>query len=82
MTAEPAGVNVVRSVHVVSAVTEEASGPSYSVVRLCDSLISAGAEAVSNRPKTGFGIPMMAISGTPWARRWAKTILDRMPGCE
>lgn len=31
-----------RVIHVVPAVTEEASGPSYSVVRLCESLIEAG----------------------------------------
>jgi len=29
-------------IHVVPAITEEASGPSYSVVRLCQSLIEAG----------------------------------------
>jgi glycosyltransferase involved in cell wall biosynthesis len=31
-----------RVIHVVPAITEEASGPSYSVVRLCQSLIEAG----------------------------------------
>ncbi|MGP1666720.1 MAG: glycosyltransferase, partial [Rhodanobacter sp.] len=31
-----------RLIHVVPAITEEASGPSYSVVRLCKSLIEAG----------------------------------------
>jgi glycosyltransferase involved in cell wall biosynthesis len=31
-----------RVIHVVPAVTEEASGPSYSVMRLCQSLIAAG----------------------------------------
>ena len=31
-----------RVIHVVPAVTEEASGPSYSVVRLCESLIEFG----------------------------------------
>lgn len=31
-----------RVIHVVPAVTEEASGPSYSVVRLCESLITEG----------------------------------------
>lgn len=31
-----------RVIHVVPAVTEEASGPSYSVVRLCKSLIESG----------------------------------------
>jgi asparagine synthase (glutamine-hydrolysing) len=27
-------------------------------------------------------LPMLAIPGTPWARRWARTVLDGMPGCE
>jgi glycosyltransferase involved in cell wall biosynthesis len=31
-----------RVIHVVPAITEEASGPTYSVVRLCQSLIEAG----------------------------------------
>ncbi|MCX5720878.1 MAG: glycosyltransferase [Nitrospirae bacterium] len=31
-----------RVIHVVPAITEEASGPSYSVPRLCESLIAAG----------------------------------------
>ena len=32
-------------IHVVPSIAEEASGPSYSVVRLCESLIEAGADA-------------------------------------
>jgi glycosyltransferase involved in cell wall biosynthesis len=32
----------VRAVHVIPAVSEEASGPSYSVVRLCESLVEVG----------------------------------------
>ena len=35
---------VMRVIHVVPAIAEEASGPSYSVVRLCESLISQGQE--------------------------------------
>ena len=35
-----------RVIHVVPAITEEASGPSYSVVGLCESLIIEG-EAVT-----------------------------------
>ena len=31
-----------RVIHVVPAITEEASGPSYSVMRLCQSLIEEG----------------------------------------
>ena len=34
-----------RVIHVVPSVAEEASGPSYSVVRLCESLIETGADA-------------------------------------
>ena len=34
-----------RVIHVVPAVTEEASGPSYSVPRLCESLIRTGVDA-------------------------------------
>lgn len=33
-----------RVIHVVPAITEEASGPSYSVVRMCESLIAQGQE--------------------------------------
>lgn len=33
-----------RVIHVVPAISEEASGPSYSVVRLCESLIAQGQE--------------------------------------
>ena len=33
-----------RAIHVVPAITEEASGPSYSVPRLCESLISTGVD--------------------------------------
>lgn len=32
-------------IHVVPAITEEASGPTYTVVRLCDALIAEGVEA-------------------------------------
>lgn len=31
-----------RAIHIVPAIAEEASGPSYSVVRLCESLIETG----------------------------------------
>lgn len=33
-----------RVIHIVPAIAEEASGPSYSVVRLCESLIAQGQE--------------------------------------
>jgi len=34
----------VTFIHIVPAISEEASGPSYSVVRLCDELINAGCQ--------------------------------------
>ena len=37
--------HVMRVIHVVPAVSDEASGPSYSVVRLCESLIETGTDA-------------------------------------
>lgn len=33
-----------RVIHVVPAITEEAAGPSYSVPRLCESLIGTGVD--------------------------------------
>ncbi|MEN8131642.1 MAG: glycosyltransferase, partial [Pseudomonadota bacterium] len=36
------GKEILRVVHIVPAIAEEASGPSYSVVRLCESLIAQG----------------------------------------
>ena len=36
--------HVMRVIHVVPAVSDEASGPSYSVVRLCEALIETGME--------------------------------------
>ncbi len=56
-------------------------------------------DAVINRPKTGFSLPMakwltdaadqrawsrlpmLNAPGTPWARRWAKVVVDRMLEC-
>ena len=37
-------MGLMRVIHVVPAITEEASGPSYSVVRLCESLIGTGVD--------------------------------------
>jgi glycosyltransferase involved in cell wall biosynthesis len=48
--------SVMRVIHVVPSVDDEASGPSYSVVRLCESLIETGANArvaaLELRPRT------------------------------
>jgi len=35
---------MIRSIHTTPSIAEEASGPSYSVVRLCESLISEGVD--------------------------------------
>lgn len=57
-------------------------------------------EAIVNRPKTGFSLPMvqwlseatdqrawgnlpiLAAPGTPWARRWARIVVEKMTTCE
>lgn len=57
-------------------------------------------DAIINRPKTGFGLPMakwlldatdksawadvplLSAPSTPWARRWAKAIMQEITGCE
>lgn len=72
-----------RVIHVVPAVTEEASGPSYSVVRLCESLLEAGVDsrlvALNWAPKAvsapylttfplGFG--PRRIGRSPTMQRW------------
>lgn len=72
-----------RMIHVIPAISEEASGPSYSVPRLCESLIAAGADvqlAALHRPSSraplpflktfpaGFGPPRLGFS--PKMRRW------------
>ncbi len=72
-----------RLIHVIPAISEEASGPSYSVPRLCESLIAAGADvqlAALYRRSTrsllpflktfsaGFGPPRLGVS--PIMRRW------------
>jgi hypothetical protein len=33
-----------RVIHVVPVITDEASGPSYSVTRLCEALVATGAD--------------------------------------
>jgi glycosyltransferase involved in cell wall biosynthesis len=72
-----------RIIHVVPAVSEEASGPSYSVVRLCESIIDQGHDVtlatldwapISSSPnflKTfplGFG--PRRLGSSPSMRRW------------
>ncbi len=72
-----------RIIHVVPAITEEAAGPSYSVVRLCESLIQQGQqlelavldwEPMPNPPSflkafpLGWGPPRLGRS--PAMRRW------------
>lgn len=40
--------NFGRAIHTFPATLKEASGPSYSVVRLCESLIAGGGEDVTS----------------------------------
>jgi glycosyltransferase involved in cell wall biosynthesis len=70
-------------IHVIPAVSEEASGPSYSVPRLCESLIAAGADvelAALERPSTRSPLPFLKtfppglgpvrLGRSPKLRRW------------
>ena len=70
-------------VHVVSSVSRESSGPSYSVVRLCESMIAAGADvelatldAGPRRPAPAFlrqfprGCGPRRLGRSPALRRW------------
>lgn len=78
-----------RVIHVVPAVTEEASGPSYSVTRLCESLIATGADVrlavldwarMSIQPgyltsfPLGWGPRRLGVS--PQMRRWLEDEAD------
>lgn len=78
-----------RVIHVVPAITEEASGPSYSVPRLCESLIGAGEDvrlaALDWSPARislpylrtfplGLGPRRLGVS--PSMRRWLKAEAD------
>ena len=75
----------IRAVHVVPSIAEEASGPSYSVVRLCQALIDVGesvrlvaldrAPLVSKPPfldvfPLGYGPHRLGFS--PGMRRWLR----------
>jgi len=70
-------------VHVVPAITEEASGPSYSVVRLCESLVEAGGQVtlaamdwapIANPPSVLRTFPMGSgprrLGRSPSMARW------------
>jgi hypothetical protein len=63
-----------RVIHVVPGITEEASGPSYSVPRLCESLIGAGVDLqLAGRIGKGVYASQLAVSeniplgSRPWA---------------
>lgn len=75
-----------RVIHVVPAITEEASGPSYSVVRLCQSLIEAGEDLTlaaldwSHLPATPdflkvfpLGIGPRRLGRSPEMSRWLRS---------
>lgn len=72
-----------RIVHVVPQITEEASGPSYSVVRMCQALIDTGADVrlaaldQSSEPSSlpylktfPWGIGPHRLGFSPTMRRW------------
>jgi len=72
-----------RMIHVVPTLSEEASGPSYSVPRLCESLIASGVAvqlAALQRPSARpslpylktfpFGIGPARLGISPTLRRW------------
>ena len=74
-----------RAIHVIPAVNEEASGPSYSVVRLCESLIGAGVnvqlaalEPAPDRARLPYletfplGIGPRRLGVSPAMRRWLR----------
>lgn len=72
-----------RVIHVVPRISEEASGPSYSVVRLCESLIDAGTDTrlatLESAPKRAnapylttfpYGIGPHRLGRSPRMRQW------------
>jgi glycosyltransferase involved in cell wall biosynthesis len=72
-----------RMIHVVPTISEEASGPSYSVPRLCESLIATGVhvqlaalERPSARPPLPYlktfpsGVGPARLGSSPTLRRW------------
>jgi hypothetical protein len=74
-----------RVIHVVPAITEEASGPSYSVVRLSESLIGTGVDVRlaaldwSSVPASlpylktfPLGLGPRRLGTSPKMRRWLK----------
>src|ERR1700722_6606136 len=53
-----------RVIHIVPAIAEEGSGPSYSVVRLCESLIEVGEDvtlAAMDLSATRFSPPFVRL---------------------
>ena len=76
----------VRLIHIIPAISEEASGPSYSVVRLCESLIEAGEDVtlaamdVPPRPPSRdylrlfpVGVGPLRIGRSPELYRWLQS---------
>jgi glycosyltransferase involved in cell wall biosynthesis len=79
-----------RVIHIVPAVAEEASGPSYSVVRLCESLLDVGEDvtlasldlsATRSRPNYMRLFPMglgpVAAGRSPQMFRWLRSEVAR-----
>lgn len=78
-----------RVIHVVPAITNEASGPSYSVVRLCESLIAQGQDvrlaALDWAPMASspaflktfpFGLGPRRLGRSPELRRWLSAMAE------
>lgn len=78
-----------RVIHIVPAITEEASGPSYSVPRLCESLIGTGVDvqlAVLDWASAPVGLPYLKpfplglgprrLGVSPSMRRWLEAEAD------
>ncbi len=74
-----------RLIHIVPAITEEASGPSYSVVRLCESLIAQGQNVTLSALDWGsmtstlpflktfpLGLGPRKLGRSPLMQRWLK----------
>jgi glycosyltransferase involved in cell wall biosynthesis len=72
-----------RVVHVVSAISEEAAGTSYAVVRLCDSLVTEGQDVrlgvldwtpMASAPRFvktfPLGLGPRRLGRSPWMARW------------
>ncbi|HYG76500.1 MAG TPA: glycosyltransferase [Planctomycetota bacterium] len=56
-----------RFVHVVPSIADEASGPSYSVPRLCDALTDCGGEVILHTLEPRYDVKFKVHGHTPWS---------------